>query len=126
MHNSFTRKLQMYLKPPTSVTCHGRKVKCGGIFRDKLCQKTISKKQPILWEFWGQILLEICRFCPDQSSIFNISLTEVIICSFNNNTLHKSEPMAKLSTSLLKCPVFQTGTAVVLGCFKIDLHLYSK
>ena len=36
-----------------------------------------------------KILLEIDRFCHDQSSVFNIFLTEVIICSFNNNTLQK-------------------------------------
>lgn len=30
-----------------------------GIFRSKLCQKTIGKKQPISWEFSPQILLEI-------------------------------------------------------------------
>ena len=95
---------------------HGRKVKCHGIFRDKLCQKTISKKQPILWECWGQILLEIYRFCADQTSIFNISLTEAIICSFNNNTLHKSEPMAKLSTSLL-VPSFSNWYSCSFGMF---------
>ena len=27
--------------------------------------------------------------CADQTSVFNIFLTEVIICSFNNNTLQK-------------------------------------
>ena len=29
------------------------------------------------------------RFCTDQTSVFNVFLTEVIICSFNNNTLQK-------------------------------------
>ena len=28
-------------------------------------------------------------FCADQTSIFNVFLTEVIICSFKNNTLQK-------------------------------------
>ena len=33
--------------------------------------------------------LEIDRFCTDQTSILNVFLTEVIICSLNNNTLQK-------------------------------------
>ena len=36
-----------------------------------------------------QISLEIDQFCANQTSIFNVFLTEVIICSFNNNTLQK-------------------------------------
>ena len=32
---------------------------------------------------------EIDQFCADQTSIFNVFLTEVIICFFNNNTLQK-------------------------------------
>ena len=36
-----------------------------------------------------QISLEIDQFCADQTSIFNVFLTEVIICSFNNKTLKK-------------------------------------
>ena len=89
-------------------------------FTDKLWQKKVSKKQPILWEFWGQILLEIYRFCADQTSIFNISLTEVIICSFNNNTLHKSEPMAKLLSSLL-VPSFWNWYSCRFGMFQDKL-----
>ena len=42
-----------------------------------------------LWLFSRQILLEIDRFCADQTSVFNVFLTEVIICSYNNNTLQK-------------------------------------
>ena len=59
------------------------------IFQGKLHQNAIGKKQPILRLFSKQILLEINRFYADQTSIFNIFLTEVIICSFNNNTLQK-------------------------------------
>ena len=58
-----------------------------GSFRGKLHQKAIGRKQPILWLFSRQISLEIDRFCADQTSIFNVFLTEVIICSFNNNML---------------------------------------
>ena len=58
-------------------------------FRETLHQKGIGKKRPILWLFSRQILLEIDRFCAGQTSVFNIFLTEVIICSFNNNTLQK-------------------------------------
>ena len=60
-----------------------------GSFWGKLHQKAIGKKRPILWLFSRQILLEIDRFCADQTSLFNVFLTEVIICSFNNNTLQK-------------------------------------
>ena len=65
------------------------KVKFRGSFRSKLHQKAIGKKRPILGLFWRQISLEIDRFCADQTSIFNIFLTEVSICSFDNNTLQK-------------------------------------
>ena len=61
-----------------------------GICRDKiLAGKKSVKKRRILWLFSGQISLEIDRFCADQTSVFNVFLTEVIICSFNNNTLQK-------------------------------------
>ena len=36
-----------------------------------------------------QISLEIDQFCADQTSIFNVFVTEVIICPFNNKTLKK-------------------------------------
>ena len=82
----------------------GKKVKFCWIFRDKIAEKLANftgifganlagkqslKKQQILWLFSGQISLEIDRFCADQTSVFNVFLTEVIICSFNNNTLQK-------------------------------------
>ena len=60
-----------------------------GIFGANLDRKQSVKKRGILWLFSGQILLEIDRFCADQTSVFNVFLTEVIICSFNNNTLQK-------------------------------------
>ena len=60
-----------------------------GSFQGKLHQNAIGKKRPILWLFSRQISLEIDRFCADQTSLFNVFLTEVIICSFNNNTLQK-------------------------------------
>ena len=47
------------------------------------------KNRPILWLFSRQISLGINRLCADQTSVFNVFLTEVIICSFNNNTLQK-------------------------------------
>ena len=47
---------------------------------DELCHKTVSKK-------W-QILQKIDWFCSDLTSVF-IFLTEIIICSFNSNTLKK-------------------------------------
>ena len=42
-----------------------------------------------MWLFSGQISLEIDRFCADQTRVFNVFLTEVIICSFKNNSLQK-------------------------------------
>ena len=60
-----------------------------GSFQGKLHQNAIGKKRPILWLFSRQISLEIDRFCADQTSLFNVFLTEVIICSFNNNMLQK-------------------------------------
>ena len=75
------------------------KAKFRGIFRDKFAENSANfvgisrefqvKKRLILWLFSTQISIEIDRFCADQTSVFNIFLTEVIICSFNNNTLQK-------------------------------------
>ena len=82
----------------------GRKSQICGIFRDKFTEKSTDfagvfganftekqsvKKPTILWLFSRQISLEIDQFCADQISLFNVFLTEVIICSFNNNTLQK-------------------------------------
>ena len=58
-------------------------------FRGKLHQKAIGRKWRILWLFSRPISLQIDQFCTDQTSIFIVFLTEVIICSFNNNTLQK-------------------------------------
>ena len=55
----------------------------------KLPRKSISKKGRFCGYFWGKILLDGDRLCADQTSVFNVFLTEVIICSFNNNTLQK-------------------------------------
>ena len=60
-----------------------------GSFRAKLHRKAIGKKWPILWLFSRQISLEIYRFCADQTSLFNVFLTELLICTFYNNTLQK-------------------------------------
>ena len=38
--------------------------------------------------FW-EILLEIDRFWADLMSLFNLFLTEIIICYFNNKALEK-------------------------------------
>ena len=43
----------------------------------------------VVINFSRQISLEIDRFCADQTSVFNVFLTEDNICSFNNNTLQK-------------------------------------
>ena len=55
----------------------------------KLRRKSTGKKVRFCGYFLGNILSDIGRFCADQTSVFNVFLTEVIICSFNNNTLQK-------------------------------------
>ena len=80
----------------------GKKVKFHGVFGGKIAEKSVEfvgifwvnlagkqsvNKQRILRLFSGQISQEIDRFCADQTSIFNVFLTEDITCSFNNNTL---------------------------------------
>ena len=60
-----------------------------GNFRGKLGRKAIGKKIVDFVVVFGQISLEIDRFLADQTGIFNVFLTEVIIYSFNNNTLQK-------------------------------------
>jgi len=50
---------------------------------------TIGKKLLISWEFSGQISLEISQFCADLTSVFNVLLTEIIICYFNNKALEE-------------------------------------
>ena len=57
--------------------------------RANFTEEQSVKKQWILWLFSGQISLAIDQFCADQTSTFNVFLTEVIICSFNNNMLQK-------------------------------------
>ena len=59
------------------------------LFEANYTEKQSVKKKHILWLFSGKILLGIDQFCADQTSIFNVFLTEVIICSFNNNTFQK-------------------------------------
>ena len=60
-----------------------------GNFRGKLCQETISKKQPISLDFVWQISLKSINFASIWPALFNVFLTGVIICSFNNSSLEK-------------------------------------
>ena len=55
----------------------------------KLRRKSIGKKGRFCGYFWGKIMSDVDRLCADQTSVFNVFLTKVIICSFNNNTLQK-------------------------------------
>ena len=57
--------------------------------RANFTEEQAVKKRRILWLLSGQISLAIDRFCADQTSAFNAFLTELIICSFNNNMLQK-------------------------------------
>ena len=58
-----------------------------GIFGANLAENQLVKKGRFCVYFSGKTWLGVDRFCADQTSIFNVFLTEVIICSFNNNTL---------------------------------------
>ena len=58
-----------------------------GNFQGKLGRKAIGKQMADFVVIFGQISQEIDRFCADQTSVFNVFLTEDITCSFNNNTL---------------------------------------
>ena len=66
-------------------------------FWGKLRQKAISRQQPILWLFSGQISLEIDWICADETSVFNVFLTEVIINLFfqQQYAASRNEPIAK-------------------------------
>ena len=70
-----------------------------GIFGANLAGKQLVKKRQILWLFSGQISQEIDRFYADQTSVFNVFLTEVIICSFNNNMPSFSQHNLRLVVS---------------------------
>ena len=53
--------------------------------------------------------------CADQTSVFNVFLTEIIICSFNNNALQRNEPMAKPLTSWLVPSFSQHNVRLVVS-----------
>ena len=61
----------------------------GANFTKKRSEKTVD----FVGIFWANFTRNQ-SFCADQTSVFNVFLTEVIICSFNNKTLQKW-PMAK-------------------------------
>ena len=86
-----------------------------GIFKANLARKLSVKKRRILWLFSGQISLKIDQFCTDQTSVFNVFLTEVVICCFNNNMLYRNEPMAKPLTSWLVPSFSQHNLRVVVS-----------
>ena len=75
------------------------KVKFRGIFGDKFVEKStdfarifkanFAENQSIKKGRFCGYFLEANRFSADQTSVFNVFLTEVIICSFNNNMLQK-------------------------------------
>ena len=79
---------------------HGEKANFHGNVRDKFGEK-LAYFTAILWEFSRQTSLKNNRektadfvvifraVCTDETSVFNVFLTDVIICSFNNNMLQK-------------------------------------
>ena len=56
-----------------------------GNFGGKLRQETISKKQPISLDFFWQISLKSINFASIWPALFNVFLTGIIMCSFNNS-----------------------------------------
>ena len=60
-----------------------------GNFGGKLRQEIISKKQPISLDFFRQISLKSINFASIWPALFNVFLTGIIICSFNNSSLGK-------------------------------------
>ena len=52
-------------------------------------KKQLVKNGQFSGYFQGKFHLKLIGFCTDQTSLFNVFETEVIICSFNNNTLQK-------------------------------------
>ena len=81
-------------------------------FRGKLGLKAIGKKWRILGLFSGQISLEIDQFCSDQTSIFNVFLTEVI--ALPTTIRSRNEPMAKPFTSWLVPSFLQHNLRLVV------------
>ena len=60
-----------------------------GNFGGKPRHETISKKQPISLDFGGEISLKSINFASIWPALFNVFLTGIIICSFNNSSLEK-------------------------------------
>ena len=114
----------MILRIRASDRSRKKKVKFCGIFRDKIAEKSANfagnldtkqllKKRRILWLFLGQNSLKIDRFCADQTSVFNVFLTKVIICSFNNNTLQKWTN-GKAFNIMASAPVAETSFKIAV------------
>ena len=104
-----------------------------GSFWGKPKQKAIVKKGPILWLFSWQISLEIDQFWADQTSIFNVFLTEVIICSFNNTLLKCTNgkafnimASAQFFATYLRLVVWGRCLHVPVTNSKINLQVYGK
>ena len=62
----------------------------------KLRRKSIGKKSRFCGYFLGKILSDIDRFCTDQTSVFNVFLTEVIINALSTTKRSRNEPMQSL------------------------------
>ena len=135
---SFLKFLTLYLMYISTIQGFWQvaeeKVKFYGIFRDKFAEKLANfavislefsgqtspksnyKKTADLMSFPRQISLGINRLCADQTSIFNVFLTEVIICSFNNNTLQKWTNGKAFKIMVSASFLQHNLSLVVLGC----------
>ena len=105
-----------------------------GIFRDKIAEKSadftgifganLAGKQSVKNSGFcgcsGQISLEIDRFCTNQTNIFNVFLTEVII-ALSTTICSRNEPMAKPLTSWLVPSFLQHNLCLVVS--KRCLHV---
>ena len=87
-----------------------------GIFGANFTEKQSVKKWRILWLFSRHIFLEIDWFCFDQTSFFNIFLTEVINNIALSTTIRsRNEPVAKPLTSWLVPKFWQHNLRLVVS-----------
>ena len=83
--------------------------------RANFTEEQSGKKRWILWLFSGQISLAIDRFCADQTSTFNVFLTEVIIIALSKTICSRNEPMAKPLPSWLVTSFSQHNLRLVVS-----------
>ena len=113
-----------------------KQVKFCGIFRDKIAEKSadftgifganLAGKQSVKNSGFcgcsGQISQEIDWFCANQTNIFNVFLTEVII-AISTTICYRNEPMARPLTSWLVSSFLQHNLCLVVSehCLHVSM-----